>query len=336
MLHSIGRQIALVYQERRQQAELARNRRVERIYQQHPEIRQLDQALAQAGADLLLEVIEPGREKSAAKRRLLLARQKEDYLAAHNIDPDFAQLQYYCNKCNDTSWAGSNRCSCYQAVLVPLLMDQAQLPQWQLMNFANFDASLFSDQPNAAAYQSSLSPRQQILSLRAAAERFVDEFGLAQTRSMLFIGSPGTGKTYLMSAVGQALLAQGKSVLYLTASQLFDHLQEHRILKTSFNPDPLRLEHSLALQDSIYNCNLLLVDDLGTETAAANRYTELLTVIDSRQSKDKKMIISTNANPLALRDHYDERLLSRLVGGFAVYRFFGADVRLELNKRRRQ
>lgn len=336
MVRSIGREVARIYEDRRQQAELKRVARVDAVYQDHPQLRQLDQDLAQAGAELLLEAIEPDRPRLAAAKRQFLQEKRLAYLAAHKIARDFDKPHFTCPACKDTSWLPEGRCPCYQAVLVPLLMSEANLPQWQMMNFANFDANLFSDQVDVKTHQSKLSPRQHILRLRQAGEDFVRDFALEATRSMLFIGSPGTGKTFLMSAIGQALLESGRSVLYMTAPQLFDHLQEHRILQTSYNPDPNRLEHSLALQDSIYNCNLLLVDDLGTETGAATRYTELLSVIDSRQGSQKKMIISTNADPLALRDHYDERLLSRLVGGFAVYRFFGQDVRLEQNRRRRR
>lgn len=335
MKQLIGREIARIYEQRRLQAEQDCARAVSRVYRQHPAVERIDRALAAAGSDLLMEAIEPGRPRTALETLNRLKEERRLYLQQHKLPPDFDQPRYTCSTCRDTGQVNGQRCSCYQAVLVPLLTDEANLAHLEQMSFASFDANLFSDQPNPGLYQSDLSPRQQIQGLRKVSERFVAAFDQPETRSMLFIGKPGTGKTFLMVCIARALLNLGRSVLYMTAPQLFDHLQEHKTLLASFNPDPVRLEHSLAMKDSLYNCELLLIDDLGTEAGASSRYADLLAVIDSRQGSGRKIILSSNADPASLRDHYDERLLSRLVGGFAVYRFFGEDVRLALNRRRR-
>ncbi|NLO34902.1 MAG: ATP-binding protein [Clostridiaceae bacterium] len=335
MKRMIGREINRIYEQRRLRAELARDSAVRYAYQQHPRLEQLDREIAAAGADLLLEAIEPGRPKAARTRMTQLQETRRTYLLEKQVPADFDQPRYNCPLCRDTGEQDGVRCSCYQALLVPLLFDEANLNSLNRFRFGMFDASLFSDQASPALYQSDLSPRQQILGLKRVSEQFVAQFDAPETRSMLFIGKPGTGKTFLMACIAQELLAEGRSVLYLPAPQLFDYLQEQRILLSSYSPDPIRLEHSLAMKDSILNCSLLLIDDLGTESGASSRYADLLGVIDSRQGPGRKMIISSNADPASLRDHYDERLLSRLVGGFAVYRFFGEDVRLALNRRRR-
>ncbi|MBP8989444.1 MAG: ATP-binding protein [Clostridia bacterium] len=335
MMRQISREIAQIYEQRRMQAETARDRAVASVYQAHPELERMDRALAEAGADLLLEVIEPGRPARAKQAMLYIKAEREAYLKQHKLDPDFDRPRYICPLCQDRGQVHGKRCSCYLALLVPLLTEEANLSPLLNMTFDQFDASLFSDIPNPEIYQSDLSPRQQIKGMRKVCERFVDSFGDPETRNMLFVGKPGTGKTFLMACIAHALLAKGYSVLYLSAQQLFDALQEHRTLLSSYNPDPIRLEHSLAMKDSMMHCNLLLIDDLGTESGSTSRYADLLAVIDGRQGSDCKMILSSNADPAALRDQYDERLLSRLVGGFAVYRFFGEDVRLEINRRRR-
>jgi DNA replication protein DnaC len=331
----IGREIARIYEQRRLQAEQACALTVSHTYRQHPEIEQIDRELAGAGADLLLEAIEPGRPQKARQVMDQLKAERRGWLARLGVPEDFDQPRYACSACRDSGQVNGQRCSCYQAILIPLLTDEANLAHLQHMTFSAFDASLFSDQPNPEQYQSDLSPRRQIEGLRKISERFVATFDQPATRSMLFVGKPGTGKTFLMACIARALINNGRSVLYLSAPQLFDHMQEQRTLLASFNPDPIRLEHSLAMRDSIMGCSLLLIDDLGTEPGVASRYADLLAVIDGRQGPDRKMIISSNADPASLRDQYDERLLSRLVGGFAVYRFFGEDVRLALNRRRR-
>ncbi len=339
MQRSVNRLINQMYEQRRLTAELARDNRIAGLHLQWPELAAMDQELATAGADLLLETLDPSRPQTAAGRLASIKAGRLAFLKSHQLDPEYDRIHYQCELCQDSGWIGSQRegrhCGCYQKLLIPLLTEQANMRHLQNVSFASFDESLFSVRADPARYQSELSPRQQINGLRQACERFVRDFDRPDTRNMLFVGAPGTGKTFLMACIAQALLAQGHSVLYLNAPQLFDLLQENRNLLANFNPDSIRLERSSAMQDSIMNCELLLIDDLGTEAGAATRYADLLGVIDGRMLPGLKTIISSNADPATLRDHYDERLLSRLVGGFAVYRFFGEDIRLQLNRRRR-
>ena len=339
MTASINHRVSGIYEQRRLAAELDRDRRVAQVYAKWPELQSLDRAIASAGADLLLESIDPGLPRQADRDLLELRRKKKILIGNLGVAPDFDQVRYSCPICSDSGWTGgrynTERCSCYRSVLIPLLSEQANLGHLAGQTFSRFDDNLFSAQPDLAHYQSEQSPRQQINRLRRVCEQFVCSFDQPETRNMLFVGKPGTGKTYLMACVAHSLLDLGRSVYYLSAPQLFDQMQEHRTLLSSFNPDSIRLERSNALQDILQACDLLLIDDLGTEAGAAARYADLLGVIDSRNLPGLKTIISTNADPASLRDQYDERLLSRLVGGFAVYRFFGEDVRLQINRRRR-
>ncbi len=336
MQASIGRSVAREYERRRFAAEQARDRETEKIYCQWPKLRQLDQKVAAAGADLLLEAIDPGRPRLAAGLKAELLKRRCEFLEAADIKPDFDQVHYSCPICKDTGYKDNRRCTCYRNVLIPLLTESANLKTLDGFAFDQFDESLFADQPDPGRYHSELSPRQQIQGLRQACLRFVSEFDQPETRNLLFVGKPGTGKTFLMVCIAHALLEQGYSVLYLTAPQLFDIIQEYRTLLASFKPDDIRLEKAMAMHESLMNCELLLIDDLGTEAGAASRYADLLTVIDGRNLPNLKTIISSNSDPATLRDTYDERLLSRLVGGFAVYRFFGEDIRMTQNRRRRR
>lgn len=336
MQPSIAKAVNREYERRRFVAELNRDRLVAETHRRCPELAVLDRAIAGAGADLLFEAIEPDRPRRAAAEKAELNRQRQTLLASSGIDPNYDQVRYTCLTCQDTGMNGDQRCSCYRKVLIPLLSADANLRALEGASFEQFDETLYDDQPNTARYHSEVSPRQQINGLRQACQRFVAEFDLAETRNMFFIGKPGTGKTYLMACTGRALLEEGRSVLYLPAPQLFESIQEYRTLLASYNPDDIRLEKATALHESVMSCELLLIDDLGTEAGAAARYADLLTVIDGRNQPGLKTIISSNSDPSTLRDTYDERLLSRLVGVFAVHRFFGEDVRMVQSRRRRQ
>lgn len=332
---SIARAIAREYDRRRQQAETDRVRRRTDVYRAHPDLAGLDRQLAAAGADLLLEIIEPGRPQRAESRRQELWHRRQAILAQHGLDPDFDQLRPTCPLCQDTGVANGQRCSCYRQILVPLLAEQANLHNLAGQTFDQFDASLFSDQKDSGRYRTERSPREQILALRQVCEQYASQFGEPKQRNLLFVGPPGTGKTFLMASLANALLEQGHSVLYTTAPDLFEIMSTYRTMLASFHPDEIRYEQAVGLHDLVFHADLLLVDDLGTEPAAASRYADLLGIIDRRTGQGLSTVISSNADPAALRDTYDERLLSRLMGSFAIYRFFGPDVRLELGRRRR-
>lgn len=333
---SIARAVAREYDRRRQQAESDRDRRRQQVYDRFPEVARLDLAIAAAGADLLLEIIEPGRPRQASERKTRLVAERTACLVRVGIEPDFDQIRPTCSQCQDTGMIGSRRCDCYRQLLVPLLASQANLRSLAGISLDQFDATLFSDQPDPVRYHSDHSPRAQILGIRQACERYIQDFDHLEQNNLLFVGRPGTGKTFLMASVANALLAKSRSVLYLTAPGLFEIMTEYRTILATFSPDEIRLEKLTALHEAILNCDLLLIDDLGTEPAAASRYADLLGILDSRALPNLHTMISTNADPIALRDSYDERLLSRLMGGFAIYRFFGEDVRLQLNRRRRR
>jgi len=335
MQASIARAVSQEYERRRFAAEQQRERRVAAIHARWPKLAELDLAIAAAGADLLFEAIEPGRPRQAAARKAELVSRRERFLQDNNLPLDYDQNQYTCPLCQDTGMCGAVRCSCYRNALIPLLAANANLKALECFSFEKFDETLYSDQPDPARHKSDLSPRQQINGLRQACLRFVHDFDRPETRNLLFVGKPGTGKTFLMACIARALLDQGYSVLYMPAPQLFTSIQEYRTLLAAFSPDEIRLEKAAALHDSLMTCDLLLIDDLGTEAGASSRYADLLTIIDGRAQPGMKTIITSNADPATLRDNYDERLLSRLVGGFAVYRFFSDDVRMVLNRRRR-
>lgn len=332
---SLARAVAREYDRRRQQTEAEREQRRSKVYAQYPHLAEIDRQIAAAGADLLLEVIEPGRPQRALLERQQLLAERESLITRLAIEPDFDQIRPICPICRDVGNDGSKRCQCYRQIIVPLLTAQANLRNLSGQTFANFDETLFSDQAEVPRYKSERSPRAQILALRQVCEQYVSRFDQLEQRNLLFVGPPGTGKTYLMSCVANALLEQGRSVLYVTAPMLFEIMSNYRTLLATFHPDEIRLEQANALHDLVHFADLLLVDDLGTEPAAASRYADLLSIIDHRSGAGLHTMISSNADPGALRDTYDERLLSRLMGSFVIYRFFGADVRLERNRRRR-
>jgi DNA replication protein DnaC len=163
--------------------------------------------------------------------------------------------------------------------------------------------------------------------IRKVAMNFVEHFGEEETKNMFFLGKPGTGKTFLSGCIANDLINRGKSVLYLSSPELYEKITEYRVLSNAFSPDPERFEMSSETYHSILQCDLFILDDLGTETIHANRQPELLNILNHRLNMNKKIIISTNLDTASLSSLYDERVLSRIFGNFSVLRFFGEDLR---------
>ncbi len=341
MNQSVNKAVAAIYEERRDRADRMRRQRQAEIYKQYPDLEQLDREIAIAGADLLFEAIDPEKPKQAEARREKLLASRDDFLLSHNIEMDFDQPTYECSLCNDTGISGNGKCVCYRKTMMPLLIDHANLKALKDITFTDFDPELFSDKSEHV--DNGTSPRSNILAIKDAVVAFADRISLPPEATekprgqdnLLFLGRPGTGKSFLMACLANEMLRRGETVFYVSSPELFEILNELRVLQSSFNPEPVRLEQITSLYDSIMHARLLLIDDLGTETRGGVRYSELLTLIDRRLAPGLHTVISSNADAATLKQVYDERLLSRLMGNYSIFRFFGEDIRLELSRRRR-
>ena len=139
--------------------------------------------------------------------------------------------------------------------------------------------------------------------------------------SLLFSGSSGLGKTFLSNCIAKELLDKGKVVIYQTSSNLIDILRNLRFDESS---DKNQIEE-------ILSCDLLVIDDLGTEPNTSYSHSELFNIINARILRDKKMIISTNLSIEDLHNYYPERITSRIYGHFKIFEFFGDDIRIKMN-----
>lgn len=341
MNHSVNKAVAVIYEERRDRADRLRRQMQAETYEQYPALEQLDREIAVAGSDLLFEAIDHDRPKEAESRRKRLLLSRERFLSDHDIDQNFDQPKYECDLCNDTGIRGNTKCVCYRKTLMPLLVDHANLKALKDITFDKFDSKMFSDKP--IHQDSKVSPRNNILNIKKKVLIFADRIchqnevqeEYRGQDNLLFLGSTGTGKSFLMACLANEMLKRGETVFYVSSPELFEILNELRVLQSSFSPEPVRLEQITSLFDSIMHARLLLIDDLGTETRGGARYSELLTLIDRRLAPGLHTVISSNADAATLKQVYDERLFSRLMGYYSIYQFLGDDIRREIRRRSR-
>ena len=158
--------------------------------------------------------------------------------------------------------------------------------------------------------------------LKFLREEYIPNFN-ATTDNLLFYGDSGTGKTFLSCCVAKELLDDGFLVIYRTIDELMHNLRE------------IKFENNSELENILLNCDLLIIDDLGAEQITDFTTTEFFNLLNKKLLRKKKMLISTNLSLSDIRTTYTERISSRLLGNFKLYKFYTEDIRIQLNLKRR-
>ena len=280
---------------------------------------------------MILQGIKPTDEILSALLKDIdnLKREKVQLLVANGYPEDYLEIKYECQKCKDTGFidssAGSVRCSCYKQQMINYMYKSSNLKLIEKENFTTFNPDLYSDAVDKAKYGINISPRQNILKIKDRCMKFIENFDYPDEKNLFFYGPTGVGKTFMCNCIAMELIKKGKTVLYQTAPIIFNIINEYKI--RAFNDGDFQDES----YKSIFETELLIIDDLGTETQSAARYAELLTILNVRQMNNLqrpcKTIISTNISPRKLYENYTERVASRIVGCFEGLLFVGEDLR---------
>ena len=258
-----------------------------------------------------------------------LEDEKVRLLESSGFPPDFLKPVYTCSQCKDTGFVEVEdshiKCSCYRQLLIDQLYGQSNLKLLDRENFSTFNPDYYPDTIDEQRYGIKKSPRRHILGIKDKCLRFIENFSSNDEKNLYFYGPTGVGKTFLVNCIAAELLAKGTTVLYLTAPALFDAIYNYRT--RAFRDEGF----DDGIYRNIFEVELLIIDDLGTESQTSARYAELLSILDTRHSNGMsrpcKTIISTNIPPESLIEYYTERVASRVVGSFALLRFTGNDIR---------
>ena len=258
-----------------------------------------------------------------------LRRKKSDLLASLGYPSDYLELKHSCSYCKDTGFLFDEsgpavRCSCYRQMLLDNLYSQSNILSAGNAGFHHFNEQLFSDITDEKKYAQKISPRNNMVKIKSFAMNFVSTFSSqAHGENLYFFGHAGTGKTFMAASIAQELMSQGFTVLYQSAPALFNIITEYRM--RAFRDD----NYHDAVYRNILESDLLIIDDLGTESMTNARYSEFITLLNERLADvQKRTIISTNMDLLALKNLYDERITSRIIGAFNIMHFFGDDIRI--------
>lgn len=282
------------------------------VYSRVQGYQELDDAIASASVaqgkkllegedDALQELKETIGRLSAAKKELLLrAGLPEDYL----------EPVYDCPDCHDTGYQMGVKCHCFRQAVITMLYEQSGIRKTlESENFSTLSYDFYEGEDLTRFKNTVVTCRN-----------FINNFN-SDYHNLFFYGTVGTGKSFLSGCVAKELIERGHSVIYFSASGLFDTLSR---LKFDYkNADGLHNEY-----EDLFQCDLLIIDDLGTEYTNNLVNSELFSLINDRHLRQKATIISTNLSLADFRNRYSDRIFSRITSNYEICKLTGPDIRM--------
>ncbi|KOF55704.1 DNA replication protein DnaC [Clostridium sp. DMHC 10] len=325
MIKGYAEEIEKIYSKIREKEAFELKKRKEEIALKLPEVINIDNKIGKLFIQLSVSMFKDLKvDRNTYIKNLKdeitdLRIKKSEILSSHGYPIDYLNIKYRCPKCKDTGYIETKKCSCYKKYLVKLYYKDSELNSLlSINNFDNFDINFYSTRKTQNELE---SPRKNIEKIFTRALNFVNTFDTSK-ENLLFYGNSGTGKTFLCQCIAKDLLDKGHLVIYKTSDDLLNILKK------------IRFENNSELEDLIVNCDLLIIDDLGTEQINDFSKTEVFNLINRKLLSGKKMVISSNHTLEGLSRIYSERITSRLFGDFTLCKFYGDDIRVKKNLNR--
>jgi len=309
------------YENLRKNADDERKKRISEVYKNHPELKKTDDEIRQCGINCMNKIIaDPACSDDVnlfIKHEMeKLKKKRMDYIIKNNIDFEFDKNKYVCRECKDTGFIENKKCKCFIQKIIDEEFNNSNMGERQRnQTFDKFNNSYYSKEES----ENGITNFERINKIYDVSKKFAEDFDNVR-KSLLFYGSPGTGKTFMSSCIANELMKKGKTVLYARAGRLFDLFERNHFGKGDIEKDNEMIER-------VYSCDLLIIDDLGTEFKSRNTASFLYDFFDERISNDKKLIINTNYNMKELEEMYTLRFTSRVNENFNILKFVGKDIR---------
>ncbi len=316
------RRIREEYNKKWEKAEREAQERREELEGKIPALAQLDRAIADVGIRGVYATIGGGdnaeqKIKMLEEESLSLQEARAALLEEYGYPADYTSVRCDCSLCSDTGFVEGKMCNCMRMALIMegyRASGMAHLLQTQ--TFDTFSLEYYrSDKDNYSRMKQNLD----------MAKKFADDFGGEKSQNLLLFGGTGLGKTHLSTAIAKELIEGGFDVLYVTVMDMI----------SDFEQDRFGSGYSGAGADisRYFECDLLIIDDLGTEVVNQFTVSTLYNVINTRLSKRLSTVINTNLKPKELREKYWDRITSRLLGEYTLLAFDGVDVRMQKLKK---
>ena len=292
-----------------------------RVYRCLPEYEQLESSTGSLSVEYARQLLE-GDEQAAAELHAALAARRErrhSLLRSAGFPEDYLEPIYDCRDCQDTGYLTETgeKCSCLRRQEINLLYEQSNIQK--IISRENFNTLSFQ-------YYEGEDLKRFQEAVRISLD-FVKNFD-RDYQNLFFYGTVGTGKSFLSGCIAHELLQKGRSVIYFSSSGLFDVLARY-----SF--DAKAKESLYQFYQDLYQCDLIIIDDLGTEVVNSFVTSQLFACLNERALRRKSSIISTNLSLEELRDRYSDRIFSRVTSGFTICKLTGPDIRIYKKRMRK-
>ena len=291
------------------------------IYARLPVVRQLEAEIAERSVACAKKLLEGDKSVLDRLKEDLrdLREQKALIIRAAGYPDDYLELHYRCPDCRDTGLIDGRKCHCFLQAQMKLLHAQSNLED--VLERENFKALSYEYYDDTEILpQLGITNAAYMRRVVAGCREFVRDFDKKHD-NLLFTGSTGVGKTFLTNCIARVLMDDFHSVIYLTASDLFDVFSRNK-----FDYD--NAEDMKDMYRFILDCDLLIIDDLGTELNNSFTSSQLFYCINERMNMSRSTIISTNLTLARLRDSYTDRVTSRIMSGYRIIPLYGGDIRL--------
>lgn len=277
-------------------------------YEKCPELKEIDDEINKLGLFGMRKILEKSQSESDFNKNMnVLIKKRAKLIKDNKIDPDYNKPRYECTVCNDTGYDRNNElCGCFIKKLTMIEYKNSQLGKMlEDADFDNFKLSYYDD-------------KETITEAKNEAQEFCKNFDNI-SYNLFFYGQTGLGKTFLSSIIAKNLLDKGKSVIYERATKMFSLYDDYKFKDYTLKEDV----------EKLYSCDLLVIDDLGSEFLTKNGVAFLFDLVNDRLINNKKIIINTNLDISQFSESYSVRLTSRIYESFKIFGFKGDDIRIK-------
>ncbi len=296
------------YEEQQQISRRQLQERQQEVESRLPDYSALEDQIVQAGIFYAKRALDgdPLAANALHDKLAELSARKAALLTGGGFPADYLEPTYHCADCKDTGFIDNRKCHCFKQKQTALFASESGLKELQNNNgFADISLSYYQGE-HLNRYSTALSD----------AKSFVAQFPAAPA-NFLFYGSVGSGKSFLSACMAREILEKGYTVLYFSAISLFQLLHESS-----------SEQENASSADAVFNCDLLIIDDLGCELTNRLTFSYLFQCINERILSKRSTIISTNLSLAEISDRYTDRVLSRLSEHYGLYAFSGPDIRI--------
>ena len=307
-------------QSEKEQNEQSSRARIAAIYEKEQRLGEIERELRRTAAHVLAATFRRQGDPVAAmqqlkKENLALQQERDWILQAEGLEPDDLTVQPICPTCGGTGYVGAAMCEC----LKELCRQEQKKELTNLFGAESFEKFRLDLYPEQYDNQLKRSPREVMNRTYHDTLSYAQNF-TCTSPSLLFVGATGLGKTYLSACIARTVADRGFSVSYAPVGQLMAAFENEK-----FRPQP-----DTSCTEEYFSCDLLIIDDLGTEMTTQFTISALYQILNTRLMGAKPTIVSTNLPLGDLSARYSEQIASRLLGAYRLYKFYGDDIRFKV------